>query len=84
MPLRKTKKKSNRKKLNRISKFHPPFFHSVNEEHVYKEENGKVIVDNYIRKTVDDKEMKIQGRINNKKINITRKYRPYSPLVFSL
>lgn len=57
-----------------------PHIHSVNEEHVMKMENGKVLVNDWIRKTMDDSKIRIRGRVNHKKINVTRKLVPPKPV----
>jgi outer membrane lipoprotein SlyB len=76
--LSKSKKtKSNTKKVRiiphaTIISLHPTQIHSMNEEQLFGSVNGKVIADNWIRKTVDNDKMKIQGRINKKNLNIFR------------
>jgi hypothetical protein len=68
------KKKNTKKPRHTVSTRMPlPLFHSVNEEHVMKMENGKVVMDNWIRKSVNNDKVHLQGRVNKKKINMTRK-----------
>jgi 3-hydroxymyristoyl/3-hydroxydecanoyl-(acyl carrier protein) dehydratase len=41
---------------------------------IFKKENGRVLVDKFIRKHITNKGMTIRGHKNGRKINITRKF----------
>jgi hypothetical protein len=47
----------------------------VQVEQVYKEENGKVLLDEWVRKSVSDKGISIRGERNGKKIHFTRRFK---------
>jgi len=53
----------------------PHNFNLTIEKKVFKKRNGKVLLDNWVRETINDKGMSIKGNYNNKRINMTRKFR---------